>query len=250
MKKLMLVSLIMLIILVSACSTGQSSLPGTAWQLATLGGSPVIAGAAPTLSFGTDGSISGWDGCNHFSGTYTASGSSLSIKIGPSTLMACPEDIMKQAEGFTQGLINTASYKMDKANLTLKDAQGADLMGFAVIVPASLTGGTWSATGVNNGKQAVSSLVAGTTITATFGSDGTLTGKDGCNSYNTTYKVDGNKIAIQPAATTKMACPDDVMAQENNYLNALTNAKVYSISNGELELRDDSGALQVSFMLQ
>ena len=63
------------------------------------------------------------------------SGSSLTFKLGPSTLMACPEDVMKQADAFIQGLSDTASYQMDKASLVLRDAQGADLMVFAVQVP-------------------------------------------------------------------------------------------------------------------
>ena len=123
-------------------------------------------------------------------------------------------------------------------------------MELAVVVPASLTGGTWQATLLNNGKQAVSGVVEGSTITAIFGTDGSLTGNGGCNNYNTTYKTDGNKITIQPAASTMMACADDVMKDEANYFNALTKATTYTISNGELELRDDSGALWVAYLLK
>ncbi len=53
----------------------------------------------------------GSDGCNRISGTYAVSGSSLTFKLGPSTLMACPEDVMKQADDFTKGLSETASYR-------------------------------------------------------------------------------------------------------------------------------------------
>lgn len=251
MKKIVFGSMILLLALAAAgCSSTSAALPGTDWQVVTLGETPAIAGADPTLSFATDGTVSGWDGCNRFGGTYKESGSSLTITLGPSTLMACPDAIMAQATTFTEGLGQTASYKMDKANLTLKDSKGADIMGFAVVVPASLTGGTWQATLLNNGKQAVSGVVEGSTITAIFGTDGSLTGNGGCNNYNTTYKTDGNKITIQPAASTMMACADDVMKDEANYFNALTKATTYTISNGELELRDDSGALWVAYLLK
>lgn len=253
MRKLIFGSMVVLLFLAAGCnsSAGQAAaLPGTEWQLGTLNGSAVIAGAAPTLSFGSDQTLSGWDGCNRFGGTYTVNGSSLTITLGPSTLMACPDEIMTQAAAFTKGLSDTASYKADKTNLTLKNASGADIMEFAVVVPASLTGSTWSASMLNNGKQAVTGLVAGSSITAIFGTDGSLTGSGGCNNYNTTYKTDGSKITIQPVAATMMACEESVTNQEATYFNALTNAATYSISNGELELRDASGALQVSYILK
>ncbi len=252
MKKIVFGSLLILFALVLAgCSSSTSSeLPGTDWQVGTMGGAPVIPGSAPTISFGADGSVSGWDGCNRYGGTYKMDGSSLSITLGPSTLMACPEDVMNQASTFTKGLGETASFRMDKANLTLRDAAGADLMELLVVVPASLTGGTWNATMINNGKQAVTGLVEGSTITAIFGTDGTLTGNGGCNNYNTTYQTDGGKIKIEPAASTMMACGDDVTMQEAQYFNALANAATFSISNGELELRDATGALQVSYLLK
>lgn len=251
MKKIVFTGLVVLMFLAAGCSSSQqANLPGTNWQVGTMGGAPVIAGSAPTLSFGTDLSVSGWDGCNRFAGVYKVDGSSLTITLGPSTLMACPEDVMSQAATFTKGLGETASYRMDKANLVLRNASGADLMDLAVVVPASLTGGTWNATMLNNGKQAVTGLVEGSTITAIFGTDGTLTGNGGCNNYNTTYKTDGDKIKIEPAASTMMACGDDVTMQEGQYFNALANAATYSISNGELELRDASGALQVGYLLK
>lgn len=251
MKKIVFGSMILLLALAAAgCSSTSAALPGTDWQVSTLGDTPAIPGADPTLSFATDGTVSGWDGCNRFGGTYKESGSSLTITLGPSTLMACPDAIMAQASTFATGLSETTSYRMDKANLTLRNASGADIMELVVVVPASLTGGTWQATLLNNGKQAVSGVVEGSIITAIFGTDGSLTGNGGCNNYNTTYKTDGNKITIQPAASTMMACADDVMKDEANYFNALTKATTYTISNGELELRDDSGALWVAYLLK
>ncbi len=252
MKKIVFGSIIMLLVLMAAgcSSTTSSELPGTNWQLASLGGTPVLSNAVPTLSFGEDMAFSSSDGCNRVSGTYTLSGSSLTFKLGPSTLMACPEDVMAQADAFTQGLSNTASYRMDKATLVLRDAKGADLMEFAVQVPVALTSGTWNAVNVNNGKEAVVGLVDGSQITAIFKDDGTLSGSGGCNNYNTTYTTDGNKIKIAPAASTMMACEEDVMAQEFQYFQALEITSVYSIQNNQLEFRDDAGAMQVLYNLE
>jgi heat shock protein HslJ len=251
MNRNTVLSIILVLAVLTACAASAPDLGGTQWQLSSLSGARVIAGAAPTLGFNSDGSIEGWDGCNRFTGTYQASGSKLTIQLGASTMMACLEDnIMTQATKFTQALGTVASYKADKSNLTLKDASGANILEFLVLVPTTLTSGTWNVTGVNNGNQAVTSLVAGTSITAVFGADGSLSGNSGCNTYNTSYKVDGDKIKIEPAATTRMSCPEDVMAQEFQYLNALTNATTFSLGTGQLELRDPSGALQVMYDLK
>jgi heat shock protein HslJ len=47
-----------------------------------------------------------------------------------------------------------------------------------------------------------------------------------------------------------MACAEDVSNQEANYFNGLTKATTYTISNGELELRDDTGSLWVAYVLK
>ena len=60
-----------------------------------------------------------------------------------------------------------------------------------------------------------------TTITAEFSPDGSVSGSSGCNRYSGPYTVDGNNIEMGPFASTLMACPDLIMAQEALYLKAL-----------------------------
>jgi heat shock protein HslJ len=102
--------------------------------------------------------------------------------------------------------------------------------------------------GLNNGQQAVTSVMAGTTITADFGGDGTLSGNSGCNTYSP-YTVDGNQITIGPLSSTMMACSDPagVMEQEAQYLAALGTAATYQIEGTTLELRTKDGALAVDY---
>ena len=99
----------------------------------------------------------------------------------------------------------------------------------------------------NNGKQAVTSVLAGSNITTEFGSDGTLSGNSGCNTYSGTYTVTGNQITIGPLASTRMACSDPagIMEQETQFLAALQTAATYNIENATLELRTKDGALAV-----
>jgi heat shock protein HslJ len=227
-----------------------TSLAGTNWKLATLNGQPALANVSATLSFGQQGNVAGNDGCNMYSGTYTINGSQLTIKLGPSTLMACPDAVMKQATAFTTALSKTASFSLSGDKLTLKDASGKELATFNTLQPATLTGTNWQATGINTGKGSVASTATTSKSTALFGTDGKLSGNTGCNSYNTTYKTDGNKITVQsPMATTRMACDPALMDQEQQYLAALAKVATYTLSESKLELRDASGALQVSYQV-
>ncbi len=112
----------------------------------------------------------------------------------------------------------------------------------------TLEGVTWHATGINNGKEAVVSVEAGTDPTLVYEKAGTITGNATCNSYNGPAVVDGSNVKVGPLNSTKMACADDAKnAQEVAYLAALENATTFEVRAGHLELRDAQGALQVSF---
>ena len=92
-------------------------------------------------------------------------------------------------------------------------------VGFVALTPTNLTGTTWRANGINNGRGGVESLVSGTTVTAIFGTDGTVRGSAGCNTFNGGYQVSGASIRIGPLASTRMACsPEAIMTQEQAYL--------------------------------
>ena len=62
-------------------------------------------------------------------------------------------------------------------------------------------------------------------------------GSSGCNTYDGPYTTNGNIAAIGPLATTRMACAEDVMAQETAFLAALQGV-------GRIERRAQSILLQ------
>jgi heat shock protein HslJ len=108
----------------------------------------------------------------------------------------------------------------------------------------TLTGQVWIATELDG-----ESIISDTTITAEFKDDGTLGGSNGCNRYNTTYAVDGDKIQItSPMASTLMACPDPVMAQEGVYMGAMEAAATFEISGDELTLFNETGDALVGYV--
>lgn len=111
-----------------------------------------------------------------------------------------------------------------------------------------LSGTSWQVLSYNNGKQAIASVIAGTTVTAYFGPDGTLYGSAGCNDYTTSYSTTGDRITIKPAAVTRKMCmkPEGVMDQETAFLNAMERAARFSLRDDILELYYADGNLAAS----
>ena len=211
-----------------------------------------LADREVTAEFSPDGQVAGSGGCNRYFTSYTVDGSNLTIGQAGSTMMACePVEVMQQEAQFLTALGAAATWQIEGDMLTINNAAGATVLTFQASEPASLTGTTWSAVNYNNGKEAVVSLVTDTAITATFTEDGKLNGSAGCNTFMTSYTLDGANITIQPAATTRKMCPGEgIMEQEAQFLAALTTAATWSISGNELELRTADGALVAYFILQ
>jgi heat shock protein HslJ len=227
-----------------AATADSPSLDGTAWVLTSLAGRSA-SGPAATGRF-ENGRMQGTDGCNRFSSTYTTKGSS--IQIGPkgaTTQMACAPEVMKQAEAFAASLAGARTFRVSAGQLRLIGASGAILSTFAA-QSQSLAGTSWRATGINNDKEAVASLVAGSQVTISFAGDGRVSGSGGCNNYTSTWKAEGNTLAFTPAAATRMMCTaPGVMAQEQAFFKALESVATMQMEGDHLELRTAQGALAV-----
>jgi heat shock protein HslJ len=103
-------------------------------------------------------------------------------------------------------------------------------------------------TAYNNGKQAVVSVLAGTSLTLEFGADGRVSGSAGCNRYTGQYTVAGDAVTIGQSASTRRMCaePAGVMEQEAAFLAALPGDVRARIDGDRLELRDVAGALRIA----
>jgi heat shock protein HslJ len=238
--------------LLAGCGTMTSaaeapSLDDTAWVLVALPGRTLVPESSVTLQF-TDGRLSGSDGCNRYSGSYSVKDAQLDVPPNlASTQMACDPGLMEQARAYTSALTGAKSYRVSGDQLELLSASGATLAAFAA-QSQSLAGTSWHATGINNGKQAVSSLVKDSTVTLSFGADGVATGSAGCNNFRAPYSVDGAKVSFGPAVATRKMCPEPegVMQQEQVFLNALGTVATSRIEGDRLELRTTTGALAVA----
>jgi len=252
MKKIIVsLSICVGMIILAACASAQSGgdLTGKVWALTELKGTPPAAGVGISAQFTSDGKVSGSAGCNRYSGTYTVSGNSITFSSPmATTMMMCDEAVMEQENAYLKALAEAKTYEVKGDQLTLT---GTDKTSLAIYKAQSqdLAGTSWEPTGYNNGKQAVTGMLTGTTLTADFGKDGTLSGNSGCNTYSGEYKVNGDQITIGTLASTMMACsePEGVMEQEAQYLAALQSAATYQIEGNVLQMRTKDDALAVIF---
>jgi heat shock protein HslJ len=120
----------------------------------------------------------------------------------------------------------------------------------SIATPANPSTDTLNNTGwvlVNMNGQAV---LPDTPVTINF-EDGKLNGTDGCNSYSSTYSVNGDQFSVnQDIASTMMACPEPIMQQAAAYIAALTQAAAYKIDGQQLTLSDASGKTLATFTRQ
>lgn len=216
--------------------------------------SSVIAGTTITAKFSPDGNVTGNAGCNHYGGGYLSEGANLSVSSLFSTLMYCgePEGLMEQEAQYLSLLGNVSSYRVEGDRLVLTDAEGTDLLFFvqAEEVPAApLTGTEWTLESYRLSEDAVSSVIAGTTVTAGFAPDGNVAGSAGCNRYFAAYEISGETMTIGPAGSTKMYCgePEGTMEQEARYLTLLESVAGYRIDGDRLDLLDGAGKPLLSF---
>jgi heat shock protein HslJ len=252
-KTLFSIAVVLVLVALAGCSSSASpsggTLTGQVWALTDLAGKAPQKDTGITIQFNTDGTVGGSSGCNQYSGTYTASGSSLTINTPlASTMMMCAESVMVQESAYQTALGTVKAYTVKGDKLTLFGPANKEIANYKA-ASQDLAGTSWDVIGYNNGKQAVVSILAGTQMDIQFGKDGTVSGKSGCNTYNGPYTVNGNQIKIGPLASTMMACSDPagIMDQEQQYLAALGTAATYQIEGNVLELRTADGALAADF---
>ena len=226
------------------------SVDGSAWTLAWVPGFELPAQPQATLRFEA-GRAAGTDSCNRYTTAYTRNGSQLKFgEKGAATLMACAPEVMQVANAFGAVLYDTRSYRIEFDTLTLFNADGKALARLKEQAN-QLAGSSWQVTAVNNGRQAVVGVLAGTTLTMVFGSDGKLSGSAGCNNFNAAFRAEGSALSIEAPMATRMMCaqPEGRMAQEAQFLAALATTASARREGDRLELRTAGGALAVSARL-
>lgn len=227
---------------VSKAPVVSASLVNTTWRLTGLPGQTVPANKgrnAVTVNFEA-GSVHGFSGCNQFIGTFTQEGERLVLGRLGGTMMACSEPAMSLENLFLRSFSGALKISVAGNDLTLTPENGGDALRFEREAPPRLEGAEWEVTGYNNGRQAVVSLKVGTHITLMF-QDGQVSGNSGCNSFHGSFTLAENTLKIHPLATTRKACEDEVMVQEQAFLSALQSATTWDIIRGMLDVHRADG---------
>ena len=106
----------------------------TYWKLTELNGGPVKPGEGRELHMilkATD-QVSGYAGCNQFTGSATATDTTLALGPLAATRRMC-ESVMDQEMEFLQALENASRYVIDAEEMSISDAHGGLIMRFAAV---------------------------------------------------------------------------------------------------------------------
>ncbi len=151
MRKLTLAALVVAVtVIAAACGNSSSDLTGKTWQLTAISEKvPAFQGVVPaadqtkyTITFNKDGSFNAVADCNVVSGSYKTSGTSLTITLGPSTLVACPEG--SYGDLFAFALARSKSYAVAGDQLTI-DLDDGGILSFVTGAAVPSVGPTTSA---------------------------------------------------------------------------------------------------------
>lgn len=109
----------------SACATtaGQTGLMGKEWVVEDIAGRGVIDGSRLSLTFSSDGQLSGNTSCNRMFGPYSLSGPKLTISNAGLTKMACAPALMDQEHRFVDVLNAVQSYRIDPTGALVLTSQ-------------------------------------------------------------------------------------------------------------------------------
>ena len=242
-------------------TTDAPTLTGATWQwVSTTTPVETITVADPTrytLTFNEDGTVGIQADCNSASGTYTAGDDgSLSITMGPSTLMVCPPD--SQVDAFLAGVASAAIYFFEGEDLLIDQFASAGTMRFRAADAAgeggatteseamSLTGTVWLWAGMVTPKAAMA-VADPSRYSIEFMEDGTAAIKADCNQVTATYTTDATgALTITPGASTMALCPED--SQDQLFVSSLSSAAGYFFQEGRLFIDQVADAGTLEFM--
>lgn len=74
-----------------------------------------------------------------------------------------------------------------------------------------------------------------------FAVDGSVNGNAGCNQFSGSLETTENGVIMGNLASTRKACPPDIMARETAFMNALQSTASLELNLGTLQLLDSEG---------
>jgi len=211
------------------------ALDGTRWIVTSLNGDRPIAGSNITLSF-EGGTISGYDGCNWYGSSYSASDTTLELGPAESTQRKCetPAGVMLQEGKYHEILREVTAVHMAGDRLAMANRAGDTVLLLAPRIraamnPDDLIGTSWQLRSVNDTIEKYAP------ITLTLMSD-QISGFAGCRGYAGTYQARGDEIRILSVAMTATECAhgEAALLREGRFTTDLSEASHYVLGGDSL----------------
>ena len=228
-------------------SAQSLDLAGRTFESTQVSGITFADGTVVTLNF-EDDTISASAGCNTMNGAATWDDGTLEVGGElATTMMACPDGLQEQDDWLASLLTSSPAIALDGDTLTVGD----DTTGMVLEERAnlSLEGTVWQLEEFMS-TSAVSAVAEGI-ASLTIDAEGTqVQVAAGCNTGSGSVTVEPGDdastgmIVFGPLATTRMACPEDIMTVEAQVLTVLDGPVEYSIDGSALTLtKGDDGLL-------
>lgn len=193
---------------------------------------PLVAGTRIRLSFG-DGDLSAHAGCNTLGFPLTAEPTRLVTGDPISTLIGCTEERHAQDRWL-------AEFLGAGPHWTLQDGRLALTAGHTRVVlheRCELWGLSFASVSVTETGIVPAPVVEGTTIRLTFTAPDALTAEAGCNTLGFGVVVDDAQLRVaDEVSSTRMACTDDLMAQDAWLTTFFTDDPAYDLTGTTLTL--------------
>lgn len=213
-----------------------------AFDSVTVAGKRTPAPTGAYVEFAENGRVQGNSGCNHFGGTVSVDGDTLTVGLGETTEMGCPEDLQRFETTLHKTFDGKLKAVLDGDRFVLTAANG-DRLALSSQPPAPLKGTSWVVESLISG-DAATSLPAGTEGRAHFviGEDGRVTGNLGCNRFSTTATVSGSTISFGRLVSTRMLCAPPQMTVEKAMSKVFESRATYELRHRALTLTTPEGA--------
>jgi heat shock protein HslJ len=188
--------------------------------------------------------VKGFGGCNDYDAVYRTGGRMLLIGAPMMTLAACGDTANAFEAGYTGLLQQSRFYNVRAGTLTIRGSDRAVLLVFDA-APVNPLRGSWVVASYKDASGALVAPLEDTELTVVFRIV-KVGGSAGCNTFDGPYTTNGTVAVIGPLATTRMACAEDVMAQESSFLAALQGVGLVVQRAGSVELQDRTGGILVA----
>ena len=212
---------------------------GQDYKITAIGGNQVTGPRPLTVSFGEDGRVGGFAGCNSFGGSFKEMNGTLTFGDLISTMMGCVDPAISAQESAVHAILRgkaTLTAGPD-GTLILTGENGKKL----TLTPAGLpdmAGTAWQVEAMGG-----TGIIAGHEPRLNFDTEGKINGSTGCNQFFGSYTQSGSTLNFSGVGMTKMACmADGVMEQETAFTNILSGATQAQIDSlGNLVIKSEDG---------